>query len=130
MKPIALIRTAVAILIAAALAGCASTGTNFDESKVSQIKKDQTTEADLVQMFGQPENRSVNSEGQTILTWIYAQSEVKGETFVPYAGAFIGGTRSQNKTLNVTLQDGKVVSFASSGGGIETRNTTQDVPKK
>ena len=119
-----------AAVIAVLLAGCASVGNNFDDSKVSQIKKGETTEADLVQMFGQPQNRSVNSEGQTTLTWMYTQANVKGQSFIPFAGAFVGGTESKTKTLNVTLQDGKVRTFACSGGGTESRGTTQDVPKQ
>ena len=120
----------LATMITAILVGCAASGSNFDESKVAQIKKGETTEAQLIQMFGQPQNHTVNSEGQTIDTWLYTEATVKGESFIPYAGAFVGGTNSKNKTLMVTLQDGKVQSFSSTGGGMETRGTTQDVPNK
>jgi outer membrane protein assembly factor BamE (lipoprotein component of BamABCDE complex) len=108
---------------------CASAGNNFDESKISQIKKGQTTEADLIGMFGPPQNRSVNSDTGVTLTWIYSEAKVKGESFIPYAGAFMGGTRSKSKTLSVTLADNKVTSYTYSGGGTETRNMTQDTPK-
>jgi outer membrane protein assembly factor BamE (lipoprotein component of BamABCDE complex) len=112
--------------------GCASSGQNFDESKVSQIKKGETTEADMIQMFGQPENRAVNSDGISTLTWQYTESRVKGESFIPYAGPFVGGSKSAHKILTATLgPDGKVTSFSSSAGGMETRsNQVQDVPKK
>jgi hypothetical protein len=108
---------------------CASVGNNFDESKISEIKKGQTTETDLVGMFGPPQNRSVNSDTGLTLTWIYSEAKVKGESFIPYAGAFMGGTRSKSKTLSVMLADNKVTSYTYSGGGTETRNTTQDTPK-
>lgn len=124
----------LALLLATLVAlatGCASTGTNFDDSKVSQIKKGETTESQLVRMFGPPESRSVNSEGLTTLNWIYMESTTKGESFIPYAGMFMGGHRSKHKTLLVTLgADGKVTHFHASGGGSETRHTTQDTPKK
>jgi hypothetical protein len=125
-----LLKFTLATTVASLLVGCASTGNNFDESKVSQVKTGETTEADLVQMFGQPQHRSVNSEGLTMLTWMYTQANVKGESFIPFAGAFVGGTESKTKSLHVTLQDGKVRTFACSGGGTESRGTTQDVPKK
>src|SRR6266567_1214436 len=96
MKKTTLPFTLIAVMLAPALfailTGCMSVGRNFEESKVSQIKKGETTEADLVQMFGAPQNRTLNSEGQTILTWMYSQSNVKGESFIPFAGAFVGGT--------------------------------------
>src|SRR6266567_7253821 len=105
-----------AVVLAGLLIGCASMGRNFDESKVSQIKKSETTEAELVQMFGAPEHRTLNSEGQTILTWMYSQSNVKGQSFIPFAGPFMGGTDTKMKSLNVTLLNDKVVSFSSTGG--------------
>ena len=110
-------------------AGCASVGNNFDDSKASQIIKGQTSEADLIQMFGQPQSRSMNSEGQTILNWMYSQSAVRGESFIPYVGAFVGGMNTKEKSLNVTLQNDRVVSYSSTGGGMDTRNRTQGVPK-
>jgi outer membrane protein assembly factor BamE (lipoprotein component of BamABCDE complex) len=111
------------------IGGCTSTGNNFDESKLSQIKKGETTEADLVKMFGPPEGRSVNSEGITTLNWTYTEATVKGESFIPYAGAFMGGARSKAKTLTVMLAENKVTGFTFSGGGNESRGMTQDVPK-
>ena len=119
------------LALAIIVAGCASTGQNFDESKISQIKKGVTTEAELVQMFGAPTSRAMNSEGNTTLNWMYAEVREKGTSFIPYAGTWVGGTQSKEKSLTVTLgADGKVASFASSVGGLETRQTTQDVPKK
>jgi hypothetical protein len=120
----------IALVSAALFAGCASVGNNFDEGKVSQIKKGETTEAELLEMFHEPQHRTLNSEGQTILTWMYSESSVKGESFIPYAGPFVGGTRSKSKSLSVTLQDGKVQSLAMTGGGMESRHTTQDVQSK
>jgi len=124
------LKFAIIAAVAVFLVGCASVGNNFDDSKVTQIKKGDTTEIDLVARFGQPTQRSINSEGQTIPMWTYHESEVKGESFIPYAGAFMGGNRNRNKTLTVTLADGKVASYNYSGGGMETRGTKQDVPKK
>jgi hypothetical protein len=117
-------------VLTALLVGCASTGSNFDETRASQIKKGETTEAELVQWFGQPQNRSANSEGQTILTWMYVEANAKGTSFIPIAGAFMGGTDSKTKTLTAVLQNGTVQSYTSSGGGMETRHMTQEAPKQ
>ena len=116
-------------LAALLFAGCVSTGNNFDESKLSEIRKGQTTEQDLMHMFGQPQNRIINSEGVLTLTWTYAESRVKGESFIPFAGAFAGGGKTRAKSLSVRLQNDKVTEFTFSGGGSETRNVTQAPPK-
>lgn len=112
------------------LCGCASVGNNFDSRKITEIKKGETTEADLQKMFGPPNQRAVNSESGTSLTWIYSESRVKGETFIPFAGAFVGGATSKVKTLVVQLdQQGKVSSYNYSGGGFESTGTTQPDPE-
>ena len=119
----------IAAIIFVGFVGCATTGSNFDESKVSEIKKGQTTEADLTRMFGPPENRSTNSEGTTTLSWMYYETTTKGASFIPIAGMFLGGSKTKGKTLSVHLgTDGKVMSFQSSGGGSEARPTTENAP--
>jgi len=122
-------RCILAIACTALIAGCASTGNNFDEAKVNQIKKGETTEADLVKLFGAPQNRTINAEGVTTLTWMYAEASVKGESFLPYAGAFLGGSRGSSKSLSVTLAEGRVTGYTFSGGGSEERHTTQSARK-
>lgn len=122
--------SAAAIATLVWLTGCASTGTNFDDSKVALIKEGQTTEAELIQMFGEPETRIVQSGGEKNLIWSYHESVVKGESFIPYAGPFVGGTKSKGKMLNVTLGgDGTVKNYSASGSGSETRQSLQSVPK-
>jgi outer membrane protein assembly factor BamE (lipoprotein component of BamABCDE complex) len=111
------------------LIGCASMGNNFDEGKLSQIKKGETTETELIQMFGEPMHRSVNSDGLTTLVWMYAQTAVQGQSFIPIVGGFMGGANSSSKTLAVTLADNKVKDFTYSTGGSENRNMTQSTPK-
>lgn len=124
------LKTFAYYLCLALVVGCASVGNNFDEGKLSQIKKGETTEAQLVEFFGNPQNRTVNSDAVVTMTWMYAESTVKGESFIPYAGAFMGGSRSKTKSLTVLLADNKVTSYTFSGGGGESRGTTQDTPKK
>ena len=122
---------AALVAMFALVPGCVSTGTNFDASKVSQIKKGETTEDHLEKLFGKPKIHTVSSEGITHLTWSYLESQMKGESFIPIAGPFVGGSRSSHKTLSVTLgPDGRVTHFTSSSGGSEMRYTTQDAPKQ
>lgn len=118
------------ITCAALLCGCASVGNNFDSRKITEIKKGETTEAELSKMFGVPAQRGVNSESGTTLTWLYTEARVKGETFIPFAGAFVGGSAMKTKTLVVQLdQQGKVASYNYSGGGFESTGTTQADPE-
>jgi outer membrane protein assembly factor BamE (lipoprotein component of BamABCDE complex) len=119
----------IAFLAASIICGCASYGNNFDEKKVSQIRKGETTEADLISLFGAPTGRCVNSESGAVLTWTYAESRTKGETFIPIAGAFVGGATTSSKTLIVRLdQSGKVLDYSYSSGNTGSSGMPQPVP--
>ena len=88
-------------------------GSNWDEQKVSQIKKGQTTEAELLQWFGKPIYRNKTSEGTMTLSWRHV--ELRQEFSLNYFNpAPITGQSS--KTLTVMLgPDGKVTSFSTGG---------------
>lgn len=117
------------ITIAALLCGCASVGNNFDSRKLSEVKKGETTESQLVGLFGQPTQRGINSDGDVTMQWIYSEATAKGATFIPIVGAFAGGTNIKTKILNVYLdQLGKVSSYNYSGGDTQAGGGTQSEP--
>jgi outer membrane protein assembly factor BamE (lipoprotein component of BamABCDE complex) len=105
--------TILAIAIVALFCGCMSvhTGNDFDASKVSQIKKGETNESQLITMFGQPNQRTTNSQTGNSLTWIYSQGNVG-----------LGGATSTNKTLTAFInQAGVVTDYSYSTGAFDSR---------
>lgn len=115
----------------ALLVGCASAGKNFNTDNVTKIEKGKTTEADLLQMFGEPQERGLKTGGLKTLTWVYVESTVKGETFIPFAGAFVGGTDVKKKSLTVAIgADGKVTEYDFTGGAMGSTGTTQPDPER
>jgi outer membrane protein assembly factor BamE (lipoprotein component of BamABCDE complex) len=106
--------TILAIAIAALFCGCMSvhTGNNFDASKVSQIKKGETSESQLIAMFGQPNQRTTNSQTGNSLTWMYSQGN-----------AGLGGATSTNKTLTAFMnQAGIVTDYNYSTGAFDSHS--------
>jgi outer membrane protein assembly factor BamE (lipoprotein component of BamABCDE complex) len=96
-------------LLALAFAGCASVGTPIAQENVKKIRPGVTTEADLVRMFGPPSTRTLDSNGKTILGWIYSEAQTKGTTFIPIAGPFVGGVNTRTQMLSVLIaRNGKV----------------------
>ncbi len=86
--------------------------TDFDESRVEYIKKGETGEARIVELFGAPGGRyiypMVKEPGQTALVYQY----VRVDRIVSTPGAV---TQSARKNLRVTLgPDGKVADIALS----------------
>jgi cytoskeletal protein RodZ len=111
----------VLLCLSLALAACASSGTNFDETKSSSIEKGVTTENELVQTFGPPTSSTVSADGTKTLVWAYAHSQANGESFIPFAGSWVGGVHTKSKALSVTLRHNRVTDYAVSHSALETR---------
>ena|ERR1700720_754222 len=102
-------RTAVYIAAAALLVSCASAGTPNATQNIAKIKKSITTEADLVRMFGSPSNKTLNSNGNVVMSWVHSAAQPKTTSFVPFAGPFIGRKNVQVQHLIVLMgKDGTV----------------------
>jgi hypothetical protein len=90
-------------LLSACLLGCATPAHGYDDGKVAMIKKDVTTEAELVDWFGPASNRAMGPDGTKTLAW----------SFSPGKGR---ATNSQGR-LEVRLgTDGKVSAYSASAG--------------
>jgi hypothetical protein len=95
-----------------ALYGCASVGTPIATQNIPKIRKGVTTETELVQMFGAPTDKTLNTNGKIMDTWIYTASQAKGTSFIPFAGAFVGGANMQMDKLQAILgKDGRVEDY-------------------
>jgi len=108
---------ALALICASLCTGCQSTrtGTDFNSANVSKLKVGETTEQDVIQLIGQPSNRTQNSDGTASLSYMYDP----GKTFNVFSG--FNPHAAQNleagmKTLEVVLDaNGKVKSFTQTG---------------
>lgn len=91
-------------------AGCMSTksGTDFDSANVSKLKVGETTEKEVIELFGQPRNRTRNSDGTVILQYaFYPGGTITGIPMLTFKN------KGEQKTLMVVLDaSGKVKSFS------------------
>lgn len=72
-------------------------------------------------MVGLPQQVGKDSDGNETWTYTYARASAKGTSFIPIAGAFMGGVDTQNQTLVVKFGPDGVVTFTDlSFGGIST----------
>ncbi len=109
---------AALIAVAGMATGCAtSSGTKVEASSLSFIQKGKTTKSELVSKLGQPDETGVDSNGKETVSWIHSNSRTDAKTFIPIAGAFIGGATSENTTLKVILDKRGVVSDYEYTGG-------------
>ena len=90
-------------LLSAGLIGCATTSRPYDDSKVAMIKKDATTEAELLDWFGPAMSRTMAPDGGKVLTWRFAPVKA--------------GTAGSSGRLEVRFgADGKVTAYTASSG--------------
>lgn len=102
-------------LVALALVGCAASGVKVTDAHLSDMKPGETTEAQVVQSLGAPTMRTRLGDGSTMVIYSYFETKVRPETFIPFAGAFVGG--SDGRTSTVTLRfdpAGKLIDTSSS----------------
>ena len=106
--------------------GCSSTtsGNKIDRDRLTDIKKGVTTRAEVEAMFGPPASLSIAPDGKRMAFWQYTEAEgrVKGTSFIPFAGAFMGGTTAEARTQSLQViytREEVVHDFVFSG------NTTQ-----
>ena len=88
-------------LISLCLLGCATGSRPYDDTKVRMIKKEATTESELVEWFGPPASRNMRGDGSKTLSWKFRATN---------PGATSG-------RLEVSLDpNGKVLAYSASSG--------------
>jgi len=89
------------------ISGCASTiksGREFDTTNVKNIKKGVTKKAEILQMFGHPESKTISS-GKESWQYFYqaTQGGVDAISIVPVVGVFAGKRNIHTEQSSLSL---------------------------
>ena len=100
------------------LAGCASVGDPriTDDALVAKVEKGKSRKADVEALFGPPGQVDFTDAGFEKWLYTYSYSQVRGSSFIPFAGSFVGGTDIQTSTLTVQFTKEGVVENVGRGG--------------
>jgi hypothetical protein len=102
---------AVAILLVASCLTTWAYPPMITQAKLNQIRIGQTTEADLVALFGTPTTRMVDIRRQVEVDW-FRTKPMPAAGYVPLIGSFIGGLDIEAQQLHVLLSPaGRVLRF-------------------
>ena len=94
------------------LAGCATSGRDFDITSVQRIEKASTTRGELEQWMGKPMAVGFDGDGNQTATWLYTKAKSQPQSFIPIAGAFVGGVDVRQKQLIAVFDErGVVIDF-------------------
>lgn len=105
-----------ALVISLALTGCAATGVKVTDAQVTAFKPGEATETQVTAALGEPTMRTRMPDGSVMLTYSYAEAQVRPATFIPFIGPLVGGADSRSTA--VTLR------FDSSGKLIDTYSSS------
>jgi len=83
------------------LSGCATVGKKFSADKINLIEKGLTSKQDILNIFGDPENISTDSEGRDTFLYLYVKAKAKPTSFIPIFWIFSGGASTESKALTI-----------------------------
>jgi hypothetical protein len=107
-------------LAVASLAGCVSVGTKVDPNVVNTFQPGVTTIAAAEAKLGQPNQTTHNSDGGTIVQYVYIKSHASGASYIPVVGIFAGKSIADNVTTTLTFDKaGKFVKSTTGEGHTE-----------
>ena len=120
-----------AAMIAATLAGCASSGNqqlkNETETSVqNKIQEGKTTKTEVKSIFGSPDAVSYTDGGNEIWKYAFAKVKVNGTSFIPFYGMFHNGTNGTKKELTILFKDDKVQKYTMAESAINTKSGWAD----
>ncbi len=81
------------------------------QAKLSRIQVGQTTEVDLVHLFGTPTTRSTDLAHRITIDW-FRSVPAPAQSYIPLIGSFLGGMNIDAQQLRVVLSpDGRVIQY-------------------
>ena len=74
-----------------------------------------TSLKEVIDVLGNPNSKTKNSDGSSILVWIKSNVKVKAASFIPYVNLLAGGATSDMQITSVTFdRDNIVQEFSTS----------------
>lgn len=110
-------------LLALALSGCMSSGTQVTEEQAGQFTKGVTTEAQVIARLGPPQSTVRNDDGSRIDAYTYMKASANAVDFIPYVGLLAGGSTGKYTTVAFTFDSAGVLKSYSSSSGTQDINT-------
>jgi hypothetical protein len=102
-------------------AACAASGVQVKEEQLAQFEVGKATTADVVTALGQPNQNILMPDGSRMLLYSYAEVQTRPETFIPIAGAFVGGANIRTNSVMLRFApSGVLLTKSASSGSTET----------
>lgn len=118
MKKLLMINLVVLFML-----GCATHGNEIDTAFANSIERGVTTETEIRENLGAPQSVGLDGQGNKTMTYVYAKSQAKAESFIPIVGSFVGGADTESTSLLIIVDSktGVVKDFALNESKTETK---------
>ena len=104
----------------AMLAGCVSVGTKVDPNVVNTFQPGVTTISEAEAKLGQPNQVTHDSDGKTIVVYMYIKSHASGASYIPIVGIFAGKSIADNVSTTLVFdKSGRFVKSTTGEGHTE-----------
>jgi hypothetical protein len=115
------------VALTLALSGCAADSGNTKLAKTSNeqinsaFEKGKTTQDEVKQAFGEPDDTDIMSDGR--VKWVYTHIKRSAMTrnYIPVVNWFSSGTNDTTKKLVIIFKDGVLENLSSSTGKGESK---------
>lgn len=109
------------LILSLMLSACASTGIKVDQSKLAELHKGETTYSEAIQKLGKPTQTIMPGDDTKTIMYVYSSAQARPETFIPIAGAFVGGMDTETSVVSLRFDKEDILqNITSSQGGYGT----------
>jgi hypothetical protein len=90
------------------LGACVASGVRVTEEQAKQFERGKATYNEVVSKLGQPTSSVVTGAGLRYISYAFVEAAARPETYIPIAGAFIGGADARSNIATFSF-DGRGV---------------------
>jgi hypothetical protein len=99
------------------LTGCYATGRKVDQTRLAEFHPGHTTCVEIMEALGPATSSTVNSDGTRQIVYAYTQMQLRPESFIPIAGAFLrGGDTEHTQVLFECDRRGILQTYSATQG--------------
>jgi outer membrane protein assembly factor BamE (lipoprotein component of BamABCDE complex) len=81
------------------LSACMSIGTKVEPGQLAQFRQGVTTEAQIVNTLGEPNQRSTLADGRSSIAYLRLEGRPNAALFIPVVGPFVGTAESESTAV-------------------------------
>lgn len=105
------------MIVTIVLTACTTMGTKIDPNALASFTKGKTTCSEVITVLSEPNQSTVNANGENILIYSYSKTRMNPATIIPLAGLFVTPADTKNSTVILNFDKNSILSDYSLSNG-------------